>query len=149
MEQTIDFHVRLKLTANESDRFEIEKRKWLAVLDPYIDSRKSKISKLKEGTRRLVALCCCLAGDTKIIIMEEPTTMLSGREAQVFWAIINAEKENRAFIICTHNVGDAEHVADRIGILSMGVLEASGTPFFLRARFNSNVDLVIILNNLY
>ncbi|KAH8304374.1 hypothetical protein KR059_007590 [Drosophila kikkawai] len=144
VEQTIDFHVRLKLSAKDSDRFEIEKRKWLAVLDPLIESRSAKIGQLHMGTRLLVAVCCCLAGDTKIIIMEEPTKRLSYREAQVFWSIVNAEKENRAFVFATHNIGDAEHVADRLGILNMGVLEASGTPFFLRAKFNSSVELVII-----
>ncbi|KAH8390010.1 ABC transporter A family member 1 [Drosophila serrata] len=144
VEQTIDFHVRLKLTANDSDRYQIEKRKWLAILDPLIESRNTKIGKLNSGAMQMVALCCCLAGDTKIIIMEEPTERLSDREAQVFWSIVNSEKENRAFIFATHNFGDAEHVADRIGILSMGVLEASGTPFFLRAKFNSSVELVII-----
>ncbi|KAH8236950.1 hypothetical protein KR038_000867 [Drosophila bunnanda] len=144
VEQTIDFHVRLKLTAHDSDRYQIEKRKWLAMLDPLIESRRTEIAKLNSGTKQMVALCCCLAGDTKIIIMEEPTEKLSDREALVFWSIINTEKESRAFVFATHNFGDAEHVADRLGILSMGVLEASGTPFFLRSKFNSSVELVII-----
>ncbi|XP_017124914.1 phospholipid-transporting ATPase ABCA3 [Drosophila elegans] len=144
VEQTIDYHVRLKLAPSESDRYEIERRKWLAILDQHVESRRTRIGKLSPSATKLVALCCCLAGDTRIIILEEPTTMLSGREAQVFWSIVNAEKENRAFIIATYNVGEAEHAADRIGILSMGVLEASGTPFFLRARFSNSVDLVII-----
>lgn len=130
VEQTIDYHVRLKLSPSESDRYEIERRKWLAILDQHVESRGVRIGKLSSGSMKLVALCCCLAGDTPIIILEEPTTQLTGREAQIFWSIVHAEKENRAFIIATYNVGEAEHVADRIGILSMGVLEASGTPFF-------------------
>ncbi|XP_043660615.1 phospholipid-transporting ATPase ABCA3 [Drosophila teissieri] len=144
VEQTIDYHVRLKLSPNESDRYEIERRKWLAILDQHVESRRVRIGKLSTGSMKLVALCCCLAGDTPIIIMEEPTTTLTGREAQMFWSIVHAEKENRAFIIATYSVGEAEHAADRIGILSMGVLEASGTPFFLRSKFSSSVDLVII-----
>jgi len=150
VEQTIDYHVRLKLAPNESDRYEIERRKWLAILDQHVESRRTTIGKLGSGAMKLVALCCCLAGDTRIIILEEPTIPLTGREAQVFWSIVNAEKDNRAFIIATYSVGEAEHAADRIGILSMGVLEASGTPFFLRAKFSSSVDLVFmeLLKNL-
>ncbi|KAH8252511.1 hypothetical protein KR032_000293 [Drosophila birchii] len=144
VEQTIDFHVRLKLTANDMDRYEIEKRKWMAILDPLIESRTSKIGKLSPGTRHMVAFCCCLAGDTKIIIMEEPTERLSDRETQVFWSIVNTEKEGRAFVFATYSFGDADQIADRIGILNMGILEASGTPFFLRAKFSSSVELVII-----
>ncbi|EDV47605.2 ATP-binding cassette sub-family A member 3 [Drosophila erecta] len=144
VEQTIDYHVRLKLSPSDSDRYEIERRKWLAILDQHVESRRVRVEKLSAGAMKLVALCCCLAGNTPIIIMEEPTASLTGREAQMFWSIVHAEKENRAFIISTYNVGEAEHVADRIGILSMGVLEASGTPFFLRAKFSSSVDLVII-----
>ncbi|XP_017056334.1 phospholipid-transporting ATPase ABCA3 [Drosophila ficusphila] len=144
VEQTIDYHVRLKLEPSESDRYDIERRKWLAILDQHVESRRVRVGKLSPGTMKLVALCCCLAGDTRIVILEEPTTELTGRESQVFWSIVNTEKENRAFIIATYSVGEAEHAADRIGILSMGILEASGTPFFLRAKFSSSVDLVII-----
>ncbi|KAH8344779.1 hypothetical protein KR067_006857 [Drosophila pandora] len=144
VEQTIDYHVRLKLRPTEQDRFLIEKRKWLAILDQHVESRRARIGQLSFGAQKLVALCVCLAGDTKIIILEEPTLGLTGREAQIFWSIVISEKENRSFVMGTYSVGEAEHIADRIGILSMGVLEASGTPFFLRAKFSSTVDLVII-----
>ncbi|KAH8273383.1 hypothetical protein KR018_002046 [Drosophila ironensis] len=144
VEQTIDYHVRLKLPATEVDRFQIERRKWLTLLDQHIESRSARIGSLTFGGRRLVALCVCLVADTKIIVLEEPTLGLTGREAQTFWSIVFSEKENRSFIVATYSVGEAEHIADRIGILSMGVLEASGTPFFLRAKFSSTVDLVII-----
>ncbi|KAH8409300.1 hypothetical protein KR009_012306 [Drosophila setifemur] len=144
VEQTIDYHVRLKLSPNDMDRFQIERRKWLAILEHFVPNRRARIGHLGLGARRLVALCVCLSGDTKIIILEEPTLGLTAREAQTFWTVVNSEKDNRAFVVGTYSVGEAEHIADRIGILSMGVLEASGTPFFLRAKFSSTVDLVII-----
>ncbi|XP_068154604.1 phospholipid-transporting ATPase ABCA3 [Drosophila tropicalis] len=144
VEQTIDFHVRLKLPPQDADRLNIEKRKWLSILDQHIDNLNIKIEKLSFGMCRLVALCCCLAGDTKIIILEEPTERLTPSESQIFWSIVASEKEERAFVVATYSVDEASQVADRVGILSLGVLEASGTPFFLRAKFSSSVDLVII-----
>lgn len=142
IEQTINYHVRLKLNNQNSDRYNLERNKWIAILETHVDNRRTRINNLTYGERRLVALCCALAGDTKVIVFEEPTQDMTAHEAQVFWSIIATEKEERAFIIATYSIDETEAVADRIGILSMGVLEASGTPFFLRAKFSSCVELV-------
>ncbi|EDW65658.1 phospholipid-transporting ATPase ABCA3 [Drosophila virilis] len=144
IEQTINYHVRLKLSSENSDRYNLERNKWIEILETHVDNRRTRINNLTYGERRVVALCCALAGDTKVIVFEEPTQDMTAREAQVFWSIIAMEKEERAFIIATYSIDETEAVADRIGILSMGVLEASGTPFFLRAKFSSCVELVLI-----
>ncbi|SPP78075.1 ABC transporter A family member 2 [Drosophila guanche] len=143
VQQTIEYHVRLKLRREDEDRFKIEKRKWLTLLDQHIESRGTKIGQLSYASRRLVALCCCLAGNTQLVILEEPTLKLTGGEAQSFWAIINQEKETRAIVVATYSVGEAEHVADRVAILNLGVLEASGTSFFLRSKFIGMLDMVV------
>ncbi|KAM8720001.1 hypothetical protein ACLKA7_006114 [Drosophila subpalustris] len=144
IEQTINYHVRLKLSKQSMDRYHIERNKWIEILEAFVERRHTRIWQLTNGERRLVALCCALAGDTKIIVFEEPTQQLTAREAQIFWSIIAMEKEERAIVVSTYSIDEAEAVADRIGILSMGVLEASGTPFFLRAKFSSSVELVLI-----
>ncbi|XP_030386748.1 ATP-binding cassette sub-family A member 3 [Scaptodrosophila lebanonensis] len=144
VEQIIEYFVRVKLSPKSADRFDIEVRKWMDYLDPHIESRSTPIGDLKYGVRRLVSLCCALAGETKVLLLEEPATRLTGREAQAFWTIVMNEKEERAIVVATHSVDEAERIADRIAILSMGVLEASGTPFFLRAKFSSTIELVLI-----
>ncbi|KAH8261712.1 hypothetical protein KR044_002736, partial [Drosophila immigrans] len=144
IEQTISYHVRVKLSEPHVDRYEIECRHWIDLLETHVDKRRTRINRLTVGQRRLVALCCVLAADTKIALFDEPTLSLTPREAQIFWSIVAMEKERRAIVVATNSIDEAEAIADRIGILSMGVLEASGTPFFLRAKFSSSVDLVLI-----
>ncbi|XP_002133848.2 ATP-binding cassette sub-family A member 2 [Drosophila pseudoobscura] len=143
VQQTIEYHVRLKLQRDDEDRFKIEKRKWLTILDQHIESRNTKIGQLTYASTRLVALCCCLAGNTQVVILEEPTLKLTGSEAQTFWTIVNQEKESRAFVVATYSVGEAEHVADRVAIINLGVLEANGTPFFLRSKFTGTLDMIV------
>ncbi|EDW00475.1 GH12891 [Drosophila grimshawi] len=144
MEQTIDYHLRLKLNSENLDRYNMERTKWIDILEVQIGHRRTRIGRLTYGERRLVALCCTLASDTKVIVIEEPTQELTAREAQIFWSIVALEKEERAFVFATYSIDETESIADRIGFLSMGVLEASGTPFFLRAKFSNYVDLVLI-----
>ncbi|EDW27106.1 GL16574 [Drosophila persimilis] len=81
--------------------------------------------------------------NTQVVILEEPTLKLTGSEAQTFWTIVNQEKESRAFVVATYSVGEAEHVADRVAIINLGVLEANGTPFFLRSKFTGTLDMIV------
>ncbi|ALC48534.1 CG1801, partial [Drosophila busckii] len=145
IEQTIVFHVQLKWRdAAQLEHVQSEIAKWLQLLELHVAKRKTKLNKLTPGQRRIVALCCTLACHTPILLFEEPTLLLTASESQIFWSIVEDEKAERAFVVTTHNIDEAEAIADRIGILSLGVLEASGTPFFLRAKFSSSVELVLI-----
>lgn len=142
LEQTISYHVRLKLDSNDKNLYESECRKWIEILEKYIAKRHVRISKMTAGERKLVAVCCAMVCDTKIVVLDEPTLQLTPRETQIFWNIISLEKAKRAVFIATYSIDEAEAVADRIGILSLGVLEASGTPFFMRTKFSNCVQLV-------
>ncbi|TDG40005.1 hypothetical protein AWZ03_013570 [Drosophila navojoa] len=128
----------------DSDRYKSECKKWLDLIETHIAERWQPIDTLTYGEKRVVALCCAIAGDTKLIVFEEPTKDMTAREAKIFWNIVSAEKEDHAFLVATHSIDETDAIADRIGILSMGVLEASGTPFFLRSKFSSFVELIII-----
>lgn len=142
IEKTINYHVKLKQSDRDSNRYKSECKKWLDIIETHIAERWQRINTLTYGERRVVALCCAIAGDTKLIVFEEPTMNMTARESAIFWNIVSAEKEDHAFLIATYSIDETEAIADRIGILSMGVLEASGTPFFLRSKFSSCVELV-------
>ncbi|XP_030245571.1 ATP-binding cassette sub-family A member 3 [Drosophila navojoa] len=144
IEKTINYHVKLKQSDWDSDRYKSECKKWLDLIETHIAERWQPIDTLTYGEKRVVALCCAIAGDTKLIVFEEPTKDMTAREAKIFWNIVSAEKEDHAFLVATHSIDETDAIADRIGILSMGVLEASGTPFFLRSKFSSFVELIII-----
>ncbi|KAH8416825.1 hypothetical protein KR222_006445 [Zaprionus bogoriensis] len=145
LEQSIKYHVKLKLnTTKDKKRVQEETRKWVEILGTYITNRQARICQMTKGERKLVALCCAMACDTQIIVLEEPTVHLTQHEAQVFWSIIAMEKQQRAIVIATYSIDETVTFADRIGIISLGVLEASGTPFFLRSKFSTYVELVLI-----
>lgn len=88
IEQTINYHARLKLGKESLDRYDLERNKWIDLLETYVESRGTRIWQLTNGERRLVSLCCALAGDTKVIVFEEPTRELTAREAQIFGVLL-------------------------------------------------------------
>ena len=49
-------------------------------------------------------------------------------------AIQDLRTDERAIVICTHNLAEAEQLADRIAIIRKGVIVASGSPRNLKAR---------------
>ena len=50
-------------------------------------------------------------------------------------------------MLVTHNVLEAEHVVDRVGLVNLGKLVAQGTPGALKARVGEGIRLEVWLND--
>ena len=75
-----------------------------------------------------------------LLLLDEPTTGLDPRsklEVQEFIAQIRAEHD-ATILLCTHDLAEAEALADRIGILHDGELLCLGTAEELRRRYDAD-----------
>jgi len=92
---------------------------------------------LSRGMQQKVALARALLTSPVLLLLDEPTTGLdprSKREVQTFIAEMRAEHDTTV-LLCTHDLAEAEALADRIGILHGGRLLALESPDRLRARY--------------
>lgn len=94
------------------------------ILDHFGLSLKSKIRKLSNGQRAQVALALAIATEPEVLILDDPTLGLDSVVRRDFLEsmIQIIQHQGRTILFSSHNLGDVERVADRIGILVDGVL---------------------------
>ena len=112
-----------------------QSEKWLA----YFGLAKvgdKRIGTFSKGMRQKLALARALLHEPPVILLDEPTSAMDPVSANlVRQAIKSLRSEQRAILLCTHNLAEAETLADRIAIMSKGRLAAVGSPEELKARW--------------
>jgi len=95
---------------------------------------------LSKGLKQRVAVARALLHEPQVLLLDEPTSGLDPASArQIRDLIIELRSKGRAVLVSTHNLGEAEEMADRIAILKTTLL-ALDTPAVLRtARGGSRV----------
>jgi ABC-2 type transport system ATP-binding protein len=94
---------------------------------------------LSRGTQQKVALARALLTSPVLLLLDEPTTGLDPRsklEVQEFIREIR-ESHDATVLLCTHDLAEAETLADRIGILDAGELIALATADELKRQYDS------------
>src|SRR5512133_253357 len=88
------------------------------------DRRGEPMEALSRGMQQKVALARALLTSPVLLLLDEPTTGLDPRsklEVQAFIRRMRAEHD-ATILLCTHDMAEAEALADRIGILHLGRL---------------------------
>ena len=89
-----------------------------------VDRRTEPMENLSRGMQQKVALARALLTSPVLLLLDEPTTGLDPRsklEVQQFIREMRA-KHDATILLCTHDLDEAEALADRIGILDRGEL---------------------------
>jgi ABC-2 type transport system ATP-binding protein len=103
------------------------------------ERRGEPMEALSRGMQQKVALARALLTAPVVLLLDEPTTGLdprSKREVQEFIREIR-ESHDATILLCTHDLAEAELLAERIGILDRGRLLALEPPDELKARFDA------------
>jgi len=96
---------------------------------------KRRASSLSGGQRRRLAFAQCLAGDPEMILLDEPTVGMDIEARGRFWDTIRAmAARGRTIILTTHDLEEADAVADYITMIAKGRVVAEGTPAALKAQ---------------
>ena len=89
---------------------------------------KQPIGQYSKGMRQKLALARTLLHGPPVLLLDEPTSAMDPESAQlVRKAIASLRSKQRAIIICTHNLVEAEMLADKIAIIYRGRVLTSGT----------------------
>ena len=103
------------------------------------DRRDEPMENLSRGMQQKVALARALLTSPILLLLDEPTTGLDPRskqEVQEFIREVRAEHD-ATVLLCTHDLAEAESLADRVGILDGGVLLCLEPVDQLKARYDS------------
>lgn len=88
------------------------------------------------GQRKRVALALALLHDPEVLLLDEPTSGLDPAASRDVIDLIGslARQHGRTILVCTHFLGDAGRLCDRMAVLDRGRLQAYGTPAELASR---------------
>jgi ABC-2 type transport system ATP-binding protein len=92
------------------------------------DAHNRRLGEFSKGMRQKVALVRAMLHNPRVLFLDEPTSAMDPHSAkQVRDAINNLRGSGRTIILCTHNLYEAETLADRIAMIRRGRLIANGT----------------------
>jgi ABC-2 type transport system ATP-binding protein len=81
-----------------------------------------------KGMRQKMALARAMLHDPAILLLDEPTSAMDPHSAKLVRdAVLSLRHHQRAIVICTHNLAEAEALADRIAVIRRGQIIALGT----------------------
>lgn len=91
--------------------------------------RKRKIATLSGGERQMAFVAAALAQDTKILLLDEPSTFLDYRhQANVASLLKTARDSGITVVAIHHDINTATACSDRIHAIKNGCMVFSGTP---------------------
>ncbi len=99
---------------------------------------------LSMGQKRRLALALAVAHRPAVVILDEPTAGLDVQSRAVLHSIIQEiRSQGSAVLLSTHDMAEAEALADRVGILLRGRLVAEGTPRQLTAAGARHTQITV------
>jgi ABC-2 type transport system ATP-binding protein len=94
-----------------------------------------KVNKLSGGQAQRVRFALATAGDSALIVLDEPTTGMDVTTRQAFWATMREQADQgRTVLFATHYLEEADAIADRVLVLHRGRLLADGTAAEIKAK---------------
>jgi ABC-2 type transport system ATP-binding protein len=99
------------------------------------DKAGARSADLSGGQRRRLDVALALIGDPDLIFLDEPTTGFDPAARRSSWEVVAGLRAlGKTVVLTTHYMDEAEHLADRIMVISQGAIVASGTPATLGGR---------------
>jgi ABC-2 type transport system ATP-binding protein len=95
--------------------------------------RKRKVGEYSKGMRQKLALARALLHEPPVLLLDEPTSAMDPESARLVRdSIRELRSAERTIVVCTHNLAEAEELADQIAIIRRGRIIARGSPSALK-----------------
>jgi ABC-2 type transport system ATP-binding protein len=97
--------------------------------------RDDPVGGFSKGMRQKLAIARALLHEPKVLFLDEPTSALDPEAARLVRSFIaELGSQGRTIFMCTHNLEEADHLCDRIGIFRSHLIEID-TPEALRRKY--------------
>lgn len=96
--------------------------------------RNQRVAELPYGLQRILEIVLALAGQPRLLLLDEPTAGLAAAEAAVVVDLINQFSRDLTIVMIEHDMDVAFAIADSVTVLVDGAILATGTPQDIRGR---------------
>ncbi|HSS27168.1 MAG TPA: ABC transporter ATP-binding protein [Usitatibacter sp.] len=87
---------------------------------------------LSHGEKRQLEIAMCLAGDPRVLLLDEPLAGMGADESERMLELLASLAEGHAILLVEHDMDAVFRIAGRITVLVDGAVIASGTPADVR-----------------
>lgn len=102
---------------------------WLLDILGLTDAARTTYRRLSGGQQQRLALACALVGRPELVFSTSPRRAWTPTARLLVWELIDAlRRDGVTVVLTTHQLKEAEELADRIVIIDRGATVASGTP---------------------
>ena len=104
---------------------------------------RQRVDRLSGGQRRRLDVALGIVGRPELLFLDEPTTGFDPQARHEFHALVDrlAHDEGVTVLLTTHDLVEAERLADRIAMLAGGRIRACGTPADLARRAAARTEV--------
>lgn len=93
------------------------------------EKRNTMAKYLSGGQQQRLSVALALVNDPEIVFLDEPTTGLDPQARRSLWDVIEQlKRRDRAILLTTHQMEEAERLCDRVAIIDRGRILALGKP---------------------
>ncbi|XP_049275816.1 phospholipid-transporting ATPase ABCA3-like [Rhipicephalus sanguineus] len=98
---------------------------------------------LSLGLQRRLCTAIAILGTPKVIIMDEPTANMDPDARREMWELLLKIRRQCTIFLTTQHLDEADVLGDRIIIMANGRIRCSGSPSFLKHRFDTGYHMKI------
>lgn len=93
------------------------------------DKARRRVGQLSGGQQQRLSFAIAIAGDPDLLFLDEPTAALDVHARHRFWdQVRELNARGRTIMLSTHNMAEAQALADRVVLIAHGRIIADGTP---------------------
>ncbi len=116
------------------------------------EKRDARVKTLSGGQKRRLDLGVALVGNPDLVFLDEPTTGFDPAARRAAWDLVRSLRAlGTTILLTTHYLDEAQQLADRVAVLSGGVIVREGTPAELigdsrltEIRYLQDGELVVV-----
>lgn len=98
--------------------------------------RRKRLSEYSKGMRQKLALSRAMLHRPPVLLLDEPTSAMDPESARIVRdSIRQLRSAERTILLCTHNLLEAEDLADEIAIIMQGRIIFRGTAAAMKQRY--------------
>jgi len=117
------------------------RKKYLLEYFGLADVANKRVGEYSKGMRQKLALARALMHEPPVLLLDEPTSAMDPESARLVRdEIARLKSSQRTIVICTHNLAEAEALADVIAIIYRGMILLSGTMDELKQKILGPVE---------
>lgn len=125
VKEFVRYMAELKLVPRKERKAAVEK----AINETGLEKVQNKLTKnLSRGYKQRVSLAGAIVGDSKILILDEPTVGLDPAQVIEIRELIKSFRKNHTVILSSHILSEVSQICEKVIIIDKGEIVAVDTP---------------------